>query len=116
MYNYLTVCSDIERMVHTYMVNYVSLAGLIIAGATAIGGTAVAIAKKRKSAKKEEKVNEAIFVTSDADVFRTTPLDDSAGKPKSQTNQKHNKPSMKKDFVKADDYDPNSVTVEDDLV
>ena len=105
---------DIERMVQTYMVNYVSLAGLIIAGATAIGGTAVAIAKKRKSAKKEEKVNEAIFVTSDADVFRTTPLDDSAGKPKSQTNQKHNKPSMKN--VKADDYDPNSVTVEDDLV
>ena len=98
------------------MVNYVSLAGLIIAGATAIGGTAVAIAKKRKSAKKEEKVNEAIFVTSDADVFRTTPLDDSAGKPKSQTNQKQNKPSMKNDFVKADDYDPNSVTVEDDLV
>ena len=36
------------------MVNYVSLAGLIIAGATAIGGTAVAIAKKRKSAKKED--------------------------------------------------------------
>lgn len=107
---------DIEKMVQTYMVNYVSLAGLIIAGATAIGGTAVAIAKKRKSAKKEEKVNEAIFVTSDADVFRTTPLDDSAGKPKSQTNQKHNKPSMKNDFVKADDYDPNSVTVEDDLV
>lgn len=107
---------DIERMVQTYMVNYVSLAGLIIAGATAIGGTAVAIAKKRKSAKKEEKVNEAIFVTSDADVFRTTPLDDSAGKPKSQTNQKHNKLSMKNDFVKADDYDPNSVTVEDDLV
>lgn len=107
---------DIERMVQTYMVNYVSLAGLIIAGATAIVGTAVAIAKKRKSAKKEEKVNEAIFVTSDADVFRTTPLDDSAGKPKSQTNQKHNKPSMKNDFVKADDYDPNSVTVEDDLV
>ena len=107
---------DIERMVQTYMVNYVSLAGLIIAGATAIGGTAVAIAKKRKSAKIEEKVNEAIFVTSDADVFRTTPLDDSAGKPKSQTNQKHNKPSMKNDFVKADDYDPNSVTVEDDLV
>ena len=107
---------DIERMVQTYMANYVSLAGLIIAGATAIGGTAVAIAKKRKSAKKEEKVNEAIFVTSDADVFRTTPLDDSAGKPKSQTNQKHNKPSMKNDFVKADDYDPNSVTVEDDLV
>lgn len=107
---------DIERMVQTYMVNYVSLAGLIIAGATAIGGTAVAIAKKRKSAKKEEKVNEAIFVTSDADVFRTTPLDDSAEKPKSQTNQKHNKPSMKNDFVKADDYDPNSVTVEDDLV
>ena len=106
---------DIGRMVYTYMVNYVSLAGLIIAGATAIGGTAVAIAKKRKSAKKE-KVNEAIFVTSDADVFRTTPLDDSAGKPKSQTNQKHNKPSMKNDFVKADDYDPNSVTVEDDLV
>ena len=107
---------DIERKVQTYMVNYVSLAGLIIAGATAIGGTAVAIAKKRKSAKKEEKVNEAIFVTSDAGVFRTTPLDDSAGKPKSQTNQKHNKPSMKNDFVKADDYDPNSVTVEDDLV
>lgn len=100
------------------MVNYVSLAGLIIAGATAIGGTAAAIAKKRKSAKKEEeeKVNEAIFVTSDADVFRTAPLDDSAGKPKSQTNQKCNKPSMKNDFVKADDYDPNSVTVEDDLV
>lgn len=107
---------DIERMVQTYMVNYVSLAGLIIAGATAIGGTAVAIAKKRKSAKKEEKVNEAIFVTSDADVFRTAPLDDSAEKSKSQTNQKHNKPSMKNDFVKADDYDPNSVTVEDDLV
>ena len=110
---------DIERMVQTYMVNYVSLAGLIIAGATAIGGTAAAaIAKKRKSAKKEEeeKVNEAIFVTSDADVFRTTPLDDSAGKPKSQTNQKCNKSSMKNDFVKADDYDPNSVTVEDDLV
>ena len=107
---------DIERMVQTYMVNYVSLAGLIIAGATAIGGTAVAIAKKRKSAKKEEKVNEAIFVTSDVDVFRTAPLDDSAEKPKSQTNQKHNKPSMKNDFVKADDYDPNSVTVEDDLV
>ena len=107
---------DIERMVYAYMVNYVSLAGLIIAGATAIGGTAVAIAKKRKSAKKEEKVNEAIFVTSDANVFRTTPLDDSAGKPESQTNQKCNKSSMKNDFVKADDYDPNSVTVEDDLV
>lgn len=46
---------DIERMVQTYMVNYVSLAGLIIAGATAIGGTAVAIAKRENLRKKKRK-------------------------------------------------------------
>ena len=94
------------------MPNYSKLAGLIVAGATAIVGTTVVAVKKRKSVKKEENKNATTTFTVSSD---TTPPSAPTVKPMSQTNQEPKNNSVE-EYVKAENYDPGSVPVEDDLV
>lgn len=98
------------------MLPYLKLAGLIVTLGAGIGGAAAVKIKKRAAKNKEKSANANLSSNSAAHVSNSIYPVAYVVKEKQQTIHKSNDSLINKDLEIEDDYDPNGVNIEDDLI